>query len=109
MFVQKGFIMSLFKQDDLEELTANLDALKAARKKAEQKKSRLLGKIASLDPDNDQYDAMYDGLQGILRQHSQSISDLDDQIAEASVQLHNIRDGAASFEDMLRTFHQSMG
>lgn len=109
MYVQKGAIMALCNTDDLDELTANLDGLKAARKKEEQKKSRLLGKIAGLDADDDQYDAIYDDLQGVLRQHNQSIAALDDQIEEVSIRLHSARDGAASFEETLRMFHQSMG
>ena len=109
MYIQKGLIASLRDTDNLDELAANLDRLNAARKKAEQKKSRLLGKIANLDVDDAQYDAMYDDLQGVLRQHNQAIAELDDQIAETSSRLRAARDGAASFEETLRMFHRSMG
>lgn len=109
MYVQKGAIMALYNADDMEELTANLDKLRADRKTEEKKKSRLLGKIAALDPDDDQYDTMYDDLQGVLRHHNQAIAQLDDQIEDVSTQIHTARDGAASFEESLRMFHQSMG
>lgn len=109
MYIQKGLITSLCGQDDLEELTAKLDGLRAARKKEEQKKSRLLSKIARLDADDDQYDSMYDDLQGVLRQHNQAIAELDGQIEAVSVQINTARNGAASFQDVLRMFHRSMG
>ncbi len=109
MYIWKGLITSLCNPDDLGELTAKLDGLRAARKKEEQKKSRLLGKIANLDADDDQYDRTYDDLQGILIQHNQAIAELDSQIEAVCVQLDTARNGAASFQDTLRMFHRSMG
>ena len=109
MYVDKGLIMALGSSDDLEELSANLDALLAEKKKAEKKKSRLLDRIECLDDDDDQYDATFNDLQGILRRHNQSIAELDDRIEEASIRLRSAREGAASFEETLRMFHWSMG
>lgn len=109
MYFEKGLVMALGDRDDLDGLTANLDRLQAARKKEEQKKSRLLGKIAGLDADDDQYDRTYDDLQGVLRRHNRSIAELDDQIAEASIRLRGAKEGVASFEETLRMFHRSMG
>jgi len=109
MYVQKGLITSLCSPEDLGELTAKLDGLRAARKKEEQKKSRLLGKIAGLDADDDQYDRTYNDLQGILIRHNQAITELDGQIEAVCIQLDTARNGAASFEETLRMFHRSMG
>ena len=109
MYVQKGLIKALCNTDELDELKANLDRLQAERKKVEKKKSRLLDKIEGLDDDSDQYDAMFKNLMGILQRHEQSIAELDDQIEEATIRFHNARDGAASFEETLRMFHQAMG
>ena len=109
MYVQKGLISSLCSPDDLGGLTAKLDGLRAARKKEEQKKSRLLGKIARLDADDDQYDRTYDGLQGVLIRHNQAITELDGQIEAVCIQLDTARNGAASFEETLRMFQRSMG
>ncbi len=44
----------LGSKDNLAKLTANLESLQAARKKENQKKSRLLGKIMNLDVDDEQ-------------------------------------------------------
>ena len=107
--VRKGLIKALGSRDDLGELTEALDKLRDARKKEAQKKSRLLGKIASLDADDDQYDAMYDDLQGVLRQHNQSISELDDRIEEASIRLRNAKAGVQTFEQTLGMFHRLVG
>ena len=109
MYVNKGLITSLCNTDELDELTAKLDGLRAEQKKAEKKKSRLLDRIEYLDEDDDQYDATFNDLQGILRRHNQSIAELNDQIEEVSIRLHNARDGAASLEETLHMFYQSMG
>ena len=108
MYVQKGLITSLCSPEDLGELEAKLDGLRAARGQEERKKSRLLGKIARLDADDDQYDRTYDDLQSILIQHNQAIAELDGQIEAVSVQLDTARNGASSFLDVLRMFHRSM-
>ena len=109
MYIEKGLIMALGSGDDLEELSANLDKLRAEKKKAEKKKSRLLDRIENLDEEDVQYDATFHDLQGILRRHNQSIAELEDRIEEASIRLRSAREGAASFEETLRMFHRSMG
>lgn len=109
MYIRKGLITSLCTPENLDELTANLDRLRADRRKEEQKKSRLLSKIIELDPDDNQYDRTYKDLENILIQHNEAIAELDSQIEAVSIQLNTAKNGAASFQDVLRMFQRSMG
>ena len=72
--------------DNLETLRAERDNLEAAKKKAERQKAKLLGKIMSLDADDDLYDTMYEDLQGLLREHTKNISELESRINQVSMQ-----------------------
>ena len=76
-------------EDNLDALNAELDSLQAARKKEMRQKTKLLGKIAELDADDDLYDSMYEDLHSVLRQRNQSIAALDDKIEEVSLAIHN--------------------
>ena len=109
MYFEKSLVTAFSRSEDLDELAANLDKLQTEKKAIEKKKSRLLDRIERLDEDSGQYDATFNDLQDVLRRHNQSIAELDDQIEETSVRLQTARAGAASFEDTLRMFHQSMG
>ena len=75
--------------DNLDALNAELDTLQAARKKELRQKTKLLGKIAELDADDDLYDSMYEDLHSVLRQRAQSIAELDDKIEQVSMAIHN--------------------
>lgn len=109
LYIKKRLIIAMGSSDDLDELSANLDALRAERSAAEKKKSRLLDRIENLDADSDQYDVMFRDLQGVLQRHNQSIAELSDQIEELSIRVRNARDGAASFDEMLRAYYNAMG
>lgn len=109
MYFTKEMIQTLSRSEDLDELTAKLDKLQAERAALAKKKSRLLSRIERLDEGDGQYDAMFDDLQGILQRHNQSMDELDDLIEETSIRVQAARDGAASFEETLRMFHQSVG
>ena len=82
-------IASLGTTDNLDAMNAELDALQAARKKELRQKTKLLGKIAELDADDDLYDSMYEDLHSVLRQRAQSIADLDDKIEQVSMAIYN--------------------
>ncbi len=107
--VRKGLVQAFGSSDDLDELTENLKKLQEARKKEARKKTRLLNRIAALDADDDQYDAMFNDMQGILRQQNQSISELDDRIEEASIRLRNAQAGVQTFEQVLDILHRLAG
>ena len=82
-------VASLGTTDNLDAMNAELDALQAARKKELRQKTKLLGKIAELDADDDLYDSMYEDLHSVLRQRAQSIADLDDKIEQVSMAIYN--------------------
>ena len=75
--------------ENLDALNAELDTLQSARKKELRQKTKLLGKIAELDADDDLYDSMYEDLHSVLRQRAQSIADLDDKIEQVSMAIYN--------------------
>ena len=101
-------ISALGRPEDLDKLAEELDKLLAEKKQQMQKHSRLLGKIKDLDPDDEQFDALYAGLQEILRQIIKDITDLDSRIAEISNRIRNAEEGAISAEQMLRSFQTTM-
>ena len=90
-----------------EDIAASLDALQekvntlaAAKKKEERQKAKLLSKIMELDADDELYDAMYDDLQGLLRQRMKHIAELDTKINQVNIAIQNAGSKAATAEEV---------
>lgn len=86
--------------DNMDALQTERENLESAKKKAERQKSKLLKKIMALDADDDLYDAMYEDLQSLLREHTKNISELDAQINQISISIQNAGSQAATAEDV---------
>ena len=84
------FEQGLGSADNLDALNAELNTLQAARKKELRQKTKLLGKIAELDADDDLYDSMYEELHFVLRQRAQPIADPDDKIGYVFMEIYNV-------------------
>lgn len=89
------------KPDDLDRLSAELEALQADQRAAERKKARLLDKIMELDPDDGQYDAMYGDLQGLLRKQNEIVSELDAKVGDAAARVASAKADATTPEQII--------
>ena len=101
-------ITAFGKPEDLDVLEKERADLLAERKKQELKESRLLGKIKSLDPFDERFDAMYEALEGVLRQIKEDIAGLDGVIKDVADRIRSAEEGAVSAEKMLRVFEICM-
>jgi len=74
---------------NIDTLRAEKKRLEDAKSKEQAKKAKLLSRIHTLDPDDSLYDAMFDDLQGILREHTETIAGLDRNIRKAELAIPN--------------------
>ena len=93
--------------DDSQELFDELKRLEDARAKTESRKKKILQKIQALDPDDEAYDDLYDGLQEIIRGYSGEIADLGAQIRKAQQAIKNTGE-RAQIERNIRQMIQSI-
>ena len=87
---------------DTDRLREDLKGLESDRRKESLKKTKLLQKLSELDPDDECYDAMYDDLQGVLREHTQSIAALDARIAQVSAAISTAESQAVTAEQVYK-------
>lgn len=82
----------------LDALLAEKKKLEDARAKEQPKKTKLLNRIHALDPDDPLYDSLFDDLQGILRQHTETIAGIEKNIRKTEIAIQN----SASQQDTAR-------
>ena len=92
----RNIMETIGTDDNLDALRSERDNLESAKKKVERQKTKLLGKIMALDADDDLYDTMYEDLQGLLREHTKNISELDSRINQVSIAIQNADSQAAT-------------
>ena len=66
------------------------------------RKRKLLAKIMALDPADEQYDALYDDLQGLVRNITVNISDYDDNIYKKELAIANATSKQVTAEDIFK-------
>lgn len=93
--------------DDSGELREDLKRVEEQKAKEVARKSKILKKIASLDPDDDMYDTMYDDLQEILHGYTKNIADYDAQIRKTTLAIENVENSAVSAQHV-QAFLQSI-
>ena len=89
--------------DDTQELRDELVRLESSKSKDQARKRKVLQKIASLDPDDDAYDSMYDDLQDVIRGYTKSIMEAESQIRKIELALENSQD-----KEKIETWLRSM-
>ena len=96
----QDIMKSIGTDTNLDALQEKVNTLAAAKKKEERQKAKLLSKIMELDADDELYDAMYDDLQGLLRQRMKHIAELDTKINQVNIAIQNAGSKAATAEEV---------
>ena len=97
---QKGVQERLGTKSNLGELEAERIRLEASLQKERSRKTKLLGKIAVLDPDDDTYDSIYEDLQGVLKEYTETIAGLEKKYGEVTQAIQNANAQEATAEDV---------
>lgn len=97
---QKGVQERLGTKSNLGELEAERIRLEASLQKERSRKTKLLGKIAVLDPDDDTYDSMYEDLQGVLKEYTETIAGLEKKYGEVTQAIQNANAQEATAENV---------
>ena len=83
-------------------LLTELERMEKAKKKEEAKKSKLLQKIMVLDAEDELYDSMYDDLQGLLREYTKNIAELDNNINKTNIAIENATNKQVSAQEVYK-------
>ena len=81
-------------------LLTELERMEKAKKKEEAKKSKLLQKIMVLDAEDELYDSMYDDLQGLLREYTKNIAELDSNTNKTNIAIENATNKQVSAQEV---------
>ncbi len=75
--------------NSLDTLLSEKMRLEDAKSKEQAKKTKLLNRIHALDPDDQLYDSLFDDLQSILREHTETIAGIDKNIRRTETAIQN--------------------
>lgn len=89
-------------KENLGALLTELERMEKAKKKEEAKKSKLLQKIMILDAEDELYDSMYDDLQGLLREYTKNIAELDSNSNKTNIAIENATNKQVSAQEVYK-------
>lgn len=73
----------------LHTLLSEKQRLEDAKSKEQAKKTKLLNRIHALDPDDSLYDSLFDDLQSVLREHTETIAGIERNIRRTEIAIQN--------------------
>lgn len=75
--------------NSLDALLSEKRRLEDAKSKEQAKKTKLLNRIHALDPDDQLYDSLFDDLQSVLREHTETIAGIEKNIRRTETAIQN--------------------
>ena len=75
--------------NSLDTLLSEKRRLEYAKSKEQAKKTKLLNRIHALDPDDSLYDSLFDDLQSVLREHTETITGIEKNIRRTEIAIQN--------------------